>query len=119
MTTRPIPTRHWRSACGQSSKSEQLSRTRDARATGDGAAGMRWLTYSEQVSRARQPKPPDGLAVFERYVMAADAPDAVWLKRDKVRELLRYVRRLERQYDLLPPDHPAREAAELFAAPVP
>ena len=47
--------------------------------------------------------------------MAADAPAVVLIDRALVRALLRYVRRLERQYDLLPPDHPAREAAELFA----
>ena len=63
----------------------------------------------------RQPEPPDGLAEFEQHVMAADAPAVVLIDRALVRALLRYVRRLERQYDLLPPDHPAREAAEPFA----
>ena len=49
--------------------------------------------------------------------MAASAPAVVLIDRALIRALLRYVRRLERQFDLLPPGHPAREAAELFAAP--
>ena len=68
---------------------------------------------------SRQPEPPPGLAEFEAIIMASGAPAVVLIDRTLVRALLRYVRRLERQYDLLPPDHPAREAAELFAAPVP
>ena len=67
----------------------------------------------------RQPEPPDGLAEFEQHVMASDAPAVVLIGRTLVRALLRYVRRLERQFDLLPADHPAREAAELFGVSVP
>jgi hypothetical protein len=72
-----------------------------------------------ETSLRRQPDPPPGLAEFEQHVMAADAPAVVLIDRALIRALLRYVRRLERQFDLLPPGHPAREAAELFAAPVP
>jgi hypothetical protein len=39
---------------------------------------------------------PPGLADWEAYVMASDAPAVCIMDRDLVRALLRYVRRLER-----------------------
>ena len=58
------------------------------------------------------------LAEFERHVMAADAPAVVLIDRALVRALLRYVRRLERQFDLLPPGHPAIAMPEMIAKAV-
>ena len=65
---------------------------------------------SKQLSHAREvlhclPEPPDGLAEFEQHVMASGAPAVVLIGRTLVRGLLRYVRRLERQFNLLPADH--------------
>jgi hypothetical protein len=44
----------------------------------------------------RQPEPPADLESFEQHVMAADAPEYVLVDRNWIRELLRYVRRLDR-----------------------